>query len=90
MGILERRFAQNRVDGQECEGNSGESGGKCYYWLDARNRLKIGWDNSPHHKRLENFPHHKHIGEQAKRVVSYEVCLEDVMTVLEKEIGRSK
>ena len=56
-----------------------------YYWLDARNNLRIGWDNSPHHKRLENFPHHKHVGTQANRVVSYEVCLEDVMAVLEKE-----
>jgi len=61
-----------------------------YYWLDAENRLKIGWDNSPHHKRLENFPHHKHIGEQAKMVASYEVCLEDVMTVLEKAVARPR
>lgn len=61
-----------------------------YYWLDARNNLKIGWDNSPHHKRLENFPHHKHIGEQAKRMPSYEVCLEDVMTALKKGMGRPK
>jgi hypothetical protein len=61
-----------------------------YYWLEAGNRLKIGWDNSPHHKRLENFPHHKHIGEQAKRVSSYEVCLEDMMTVLEREMDRPK
>jgi len=35
---------------------------------------------------LENFPHHKHIGGQAKRVASYEVSLEDVMAVLENEI----
>lgn len=61
-----------------------------YYWLDARNRLKIGWDNSPHQKRLENFPHHRHIGEQAKRVSSYEVCLEDVIAVLEKKMDRAK
>ncbi len=60
-----------------------------YYWLDAKNRLKIGWDNSPHHKRLENFPHHKHIGEQATRAFSYEICLEDVMDVLEREIDLS-
>ena len=59
-----------------------------YYWLDTENSLKIGWDNSPHHKRLENFPHHKHIGR--KRVVSYEERLEDVMTVLERKVIRSK
>ena len=61
-----------------------------YYWLDARNRLKIGWDNSPHHKRLGNFPHHKHVGEQATRVSSYEVRLGDVMTVLEKKMSQPK
>lgn len=59
-----------------------------YYWLNTENSLKIGWDNSPHHKRLESFPHHKHIDKQ--RVVSYEESLEDVMTVLEREIIRSK
>ncbi len=58
-----------------------------YYWLDTKKRLKIGWDNSPHHKRLENFPHHKHI--RGQRVSSFEACLEDVMTVLKKEIIRS-
>ena len=58
-----------------------------YYWLDADDRLKGGWDNSPHHERLENFPHHKHIGGQAIRVPSYDVCLEDVMTVLQKRDG---
>ena len=58
-----------------------------YYWLDAENQLKIGWDNAPHHEQLENFPHHKHSGEQARREPSYEMCLEDVMAVLEKEIG---
>lgn len=58
-----------------------------YYWLDSENRLLIGWDNSPHHEHLPNYPHHKHVGEQAQRVTSYETCLEDVMNVLEKEIG---
>ena len=56
------------------------------YRLDAGNKLKIGWDNSPHHRRLENFPHHKHVGEQARRVASYETCLEDVMAVLKGQI----
>lgn len=57
-----------------------------YYWLDTESRLKVGWDNSPHHEELENFPHHKHIGEHARRTPSYETCLEDVMIVLEREI----
>mgnify|MGYP000751774429 CR=1 FL=1 len=57
-----------------------------YYWLDTENKLKVGWDNSPHHKRLENFPHHKHIGEQGRREASFETCLEDVMAIVEKEV----
>ena len=35
-----------------------------YYWLDADERLHIGWDNAPHHRRLPNFPHHKHVSSQ--------------------------
>ena len=53
-----------------------------YYWLTADDELEIGWDNAPHHVRLENFPHHKHIGNQSNLQPSHETCLEDVMTVI--------
>lgn len=53
-----------------------------YYWLSSTNRLKIGWDNAPHHKHLETFPHHKHIGNQASLATSRETCLEDVMEIV--------
>ena len=53
-----------------------------YYWLAPDNRLKIGWDNSPHHKKLQNFPHHKHVRRQENRQSSVETCLEDVMKVI--------
>ena len=56
------------------------------YWLDADNRLKIGWDNAPHHSQLENFPHHKHVEQQANRQPSSETCLEDVMEVIIPEL----
>ncbi len=35
-----------------------------YYWLDADEQLRIGCDNAPHHRRLPNFPHHKHVVSQ--------------------------
>ena len=35
-----------------------------YYWLDADERLRIGWDNASHHRRLPNVPHHKHVNSQ--------------------------
>lgn len=53
-----------------------------YYWLTDTNSLKVGWDNAPHHNRLENFPHHKHIGAQEYRQPSYETSLEAVMAVV--------
>ncbi|MFN0050332.1 MAG: DUF6516 family protein [Cytophagales bacterium] len=31
-----------------------------YYWFDVDEKLKIGWDNAPHHPELSTFPHHKH------------------------------
>lgn len=57
-----------------------------YYWLDIDNKLKIGWDNAPHHKKYKNFPHHKHIGKKQKITESHEHRLEEVMTVLEKKL----
>lgn len=57
-----------------------------YYWLDAKNKIKIGWDNAPHHKKLNNFPHHKHLGEGGEIAASFENCLEDVIVILEQEI----
>jgi len=53
-----------------------------YYWLTSANELKIGWDNAPHHARLENFPHHKHVGRKENLQPSFETCLEEVMKVI--------
>ena len=53
-----------------------------YYWLTPDNRLKIGWDNASHHARLENFPHHRHVGQQPNIQPSDETCLEEVMQII--------
>ncbi|MCD6345035.1 MAG: hypothetical protein J7M17_05495 [Anaerolineae bacterium] len=53
-----------------------------YYWLTSEDRLKIGWDNAPHHARLKNFPHHKHVGRQENRQPAFETCLEEVLAVI--------
>ena len=26
-------------------------------------QLIIRWDNAPHHKQIQTYPHHKHLGE---------------------------
>ncbi len=53
-----------------------------YYWLTAENKLKIGWDNAPHHKQFETYPHHRHVEEQNNLQPSAETSLEDVMKVI--------
>ena len=58
-----------------------------YYWLDSENKIKVGWDNAPHHKDLNNFPHHKHLGEMETISKSSEICLEDVMLVIQMSIS---
>ena len=53
-----------------------------FYWLSAADRLKIGWDNAPHHTRLKTHPHHKHVGNQKNLKQSSETSLEEVMSVV--------
>ena len=58
-----------------------------YYWLTSTNKLKIGWDNAPHHTEMSSFPHHKHVGEQSNLCASGETCLEDVMGLILSKDG---
>jgi len=53
-----------------------------YYWLTPTNELKIGWDNAPHHTRLETYPHHKHVGRKSNLEASGETRLEEIMKIV--------
>ena len=53
-----------------------------YYWLDENDKLIIGWDNAPHHTKLDSYPHHKHVGKQNNLQSSQETSLVDVMEVI--------
>ena len=53
-----------------------------YYWLSSSKELIIGWDNAPHHKKVETFPHHMHTGDKRNISPSTQHCLEDVMTYI--------
>jgi len=37
-----------------------------YYWLRPDGSVIIGWDNAPHHKEINSFPHHKHLGNKVE------------------------
>lgn len=54
-----------------------------YHWQDENGKLRIRWDNAPHHKHLKTFPHHKHTPEVEE---SMEIGFQDVIKVIESKI----
>ncbi|MEW6273562.1 MAG: DUF6516 family protein [Bacillota bacterium] len=50
-----------------------------YYWLTSDGNLIIGWDNAPHHKKINTYPYHKHLGTRKKVEPSIERDLLSVM-----------
>ncbi len=55
-----------------------------YHWQTADGRLIIRWDNAPHHKNIQTYPHHKHIGNSV--VESFEITCEKILEFIEKEM----
>ena len=53
-----------------------------YYWLNKNNKLIIGWDNAPHHTKLDTYPNHKHVGRQNNLQTSQETSFLAVMEVI--------
>lgn len=54
-----------------------------YYWLDEQNQVMQGWDNAPHHPRVESHPHHSH---QEQEILESTVrSLDDVLELLNDE-----
>ncbi|WP_297535960.1 DUF6516 family protein [Thermococcus sp.] len=56
-----------------------------FQWQKNGNLL-IRWDNAPHHRHLETFPHHKHVGSKDNVQPSKEVSLEDVLKTIEGKL----
>lgn len=57
-----------------------------YYWLDPDDKLIIGWDNAPHHKKVEGFPDHKHLGAKHTIEPSLEHNLKDILLTIANAI----
>lgn len=51
-----------------------------YYWLRTDHSIIIGWDNAPHHKEVNTFPHHKHVGDKVES--SAQTNLKDVLNFI--------
>ena len=58
-----------------------------YYWLNADERLRIGWDNAPHHRRLPNFPHHKHVSSQDSLQPAAETTPAEILASIKAQLS---
>jgi hypothetical protein len=58
-----------------------------YYWLDADELLRIGWDDAPHHRRLANFPHHKHVSSQDNLQPAAETSPVEILTTIRAQLS---
>jgi len=57
------------------------------YHISKGSELIIRWDNAPHHKQIQTFPHHKHVGETI--LESNEMEIEVILRELERMIKGS-
>lgn len=57
-----------------------------YHWQDTQHRLRIRWDNAPHHEQVATYPHHKHVGDEV--LPSKEIAFKDVLKHVEGDLRR--
>ncbi|MFQ6055329.1 MAG: DUF6516 family protein, partial [Methanosarcinales archaeon] len=55
-----------------------------YYWLDIENKILIGWDNAEHHKNIDTYPHHRHLGSKENVLPSTQRSLDDVLQYISR------
>lgn len=56
-----------------------------YHWQSSSGDMIIRWDNSQHHRELDTYPDHKHVGNDT--LPSRESTLSDVLAVIEAQIA---
>jgi hypothetical protein len=59
-----------------------------YHWQDKKEKLKVRWDNSPHHKEVSTFPHHMHMRKKVKASSIHN--LEKVLAWIEGKIQKTR
>ncbi|NOX48494.1 MAG: hypothetical protein GXO89_16110 [Chlorobi bacterium] len=54
---------------------------KCsFHWQSKNRKLKLRWDNAPHHKELDNYPHHIHFEENRIKPNTFSPNILDFLT----------
>ena len=56
-----------------------------YHWQDESDRLRIRWDNAPHHGHIPTHPHHKRTSDDVIRP-SEEISLAEVLDSIEARL----
>ncbi len=56
-----------------------------YHWQDREGKLRIRWDNAPHHKNMKTFPHHKHSPNLEETT---EIGFEEIMLFIEEKMKK--
>jgi len=59
---------------------------EAFFIWQRNGNLITRWNNAPHHKDIETFPHHKHVGSKDNVQPSKEISLEDILGVIEEKI----
>jgi hypothetical protein len=55
------------------------------HWQNKDGKLRIRWDNAPHHKDMKTFPHHKH---SPKLEESTEIGFEEILLFIEEKMKK--
>lgn len=58
-----------------------------YHWQTKSGKLKLRWDNAPHHKSVSTFPHHQHTKNKRTVKESSEITIEEVLAHIRKELS---
>ncbi len=54
-----------------------------FQWMTEDFSILTRWDNALHHRHIETFPHHKHVGDEQNIEPSKEVFLADVLQFID-------
>ena len=53
-----------------------------FHWQDATGRLRMRWDNAPHHPEVSTYPDHVHAGSETNVTLHAPVTLEEVLNII--------
>ena len=53
-----------------------------FHWQDGTGRLRMRWDNAPHHPEVTTHPDHVHAGSETNVMPHDPVTVEEILTII--------